>query len=64
YCVKWGTDGEFIKSQPGSAIRNAAYFEETELVFSDTGTAGLNVRVLLPGQLFVASGPGIRLKYG
>lgn len=64
YCVKWGTNGEFIKSQPGSAIRNAAYFEETELVFSDTGTAGLNVRILLPGQLFIASGPGIRLKYG
>lgn len=64
YCVKWGANGEFIKAQSGSAIRNAAYFNETQLVFSDTGTAGLNVRVLLPGQLFVASGPGIRLKYG
>ncbi len=60
YCVKWGTDGSYIKATQGSAIRNAAYFSETSLVFSDTGTAGLNARILLDGQIFVASGPGIR----
>lgn len=60
YCVKWGTDGSYIKGTKGSAIRNAAYFPDTKLVFSDTGTAGLNARVLLEGQIFVASGPGIR----
>ena len=60
YCVKWGTDGSYIKGTRGSAIRNAGYFSETSLVFSDTGTAGLNARVLLDGQIFVASGPGIR----
>lgn len=64
YCVKWGKDGEYIKNTKGSAIRNANYFEKTQLVFSDTGTAGLNVRVLLPGQIFVASGPGIRITKG
>lgn len=64
YCVKWGVDGEFIKNTKGSAIRNATYFDRTQLVFSDTGTAGLNVRVLLPGQIFVASGPGIRICQG
>lgn len=64
YCVKWGKDGEFIKNTKGSAIRNANYFNETQLVFSDTGTAGLNVRVLLPRQIFVASGPGIRVIKG
>lgn len=64
YCVKWGKDGEYIKNTKGSAIRNAKYFDETQLVFSDTGTAGLNVRVLLPGQIFVASGPGIRIIKG
>lgn len=64
YCVKWGVDGEFIKATKGSAIRNANRFNETQLVFSDTGTAGLNVRVLLPGQIFVASGPGIRVTKG
>ena len=64
YCVKWGRNGEFIKNTKGSAIRNANYFYETQLVFSDTGTAGLNVRVLLPGQIFVASGPGIRITKG
>ena len=64
YCVKWGKDGEYIKATKGSAIRNANYFRETQLVFSDTGTAGLNVRVLLPGQIFVASGPGIRITRG
>ncbi len=64
YCVKWGKDGEYIKATKGSAIRNANYFSNTQLVFSDTGTAGLNVRVLLPGQVFVASGPGIRITKG
>lgn len=64
YCVKWGKDGEYIKNTKGAAIRNAKYFDETQLVFSDTGTAGLNVRVLLPGQIFVASGPGIRITSG
>lgn len=64
YCVKWGKDGEYIRNTKGSAIRNANYFDQTQLVFSDTGTAGLNVRVLMPGQIFVASGPGIRIKKG
>ncbi len=64
YSVKWGKDGKFIKNTKGSAIRNANYFDETQLVFSDTGTAGLNVRILLPGQIFVASGPGIRVTKG
>lgn len=64
YCVKWGKDGEYIRNTKGSAIRNANYFGQTQLVFSDTGTAGLNVRVLMPGQIFVASGPGIRIKKG
>lgn len=61
YCVKWGKDGEFIKATKGSVIRNAAYFNETQMVFSDTGTSGLNVRELLSNQIFVASGPGIRI---
>lgn len=64
YCVKWGKDGEYIKAIRGSAIRNARYFNETKMVFSDTGTAGLNVRELLPEQIFVASGPGIRIQTG
>lgn len=64
YCVKWGEDGEYIKAIKGSAIRNAKYFNETQMVFSDTGTAGLNVRELLPEQIFVASGPGIRIQTG
>lgn len=64
YCVKWGKDGEYIRNTKGSAIRNANYFNQTQLVFSDTGTAGLNVRVLMPEQIFVASGPGIRIKKG
>lgn len=62
--VKWGTDGEYIKAQKGSALRNVKYFPETQMVFSDTGTAGLNVRVLLKDQIFIASGPGIRITKG
>lgn len=62
--VKWGIDGEYIKAQKGSALRNVKYFPETQMVFSDTGTAGLNVRVLLDNQIFIASGPGIRITDG
>ncbi len=62
--VKWGQDGEYIKSQKGSALRNVKYFSETQMVFSDTGTAGLNVRRLLDNQIFIASGPGIRIIKG
>ncbi len=62
--VKWGNDGEYIKAQKGSALRNVKYFDETQLVFSDTGTAGLNVRALLKNQIFIASGPGIRILSG
>ena len=64
YVVKWGENGEFIQSQKGSAIRNSKYFGVTQLVYSDTGTSGLNVRVLLDGELFIASGPGIRVANG
>ena len=62
--VKWGKEGEYIKSQKGSALRNVKYFGDTKMVFSDTGTAGLNVRVLLDHQIFIASGPGIRVIEG
>lgn len=62
--VKWGENGEYIKAQKGSALRNIKYFPETQMVFSDTGTAGLNVRVLLNNQIFIASGPGIRIIKG
>lgn len=62
--VKWGKDGEYIKRTKGSALRNVKYFKETDLVYSDTGTAGLNVRIKMPEQIFVASGPGIRIKKG
>lgn len=64
YCVKWGQDGEYIRAQAGSALRNVNRFSETQMVFSDTGTSGLNVRKLHQGQIFVASGPGIRILSG
>ncbi|MBC9875446.1 Eco57I restriction-modification methylase domain-containing protein [Macrococcoides bohemicum] len=60
YVVKWGNDAEYIKEQKGYALRNVKYFNDTKLVFSDTGTSGLNVRELYKEQIFIASGPGIR----
>lgn len=62
--VKWGKAGEYIRAQKGSALRNIKHFPDTRMVFSDTGTAGLNVRVLLVNQIFIASGPGIRIIKG
>jgi len=64
YCIKWGNDGEFIRGNKGSALRNINKIEQTQLVFSDTGTLGLNVRLKVEGQIFVASGPGIHVKEG
>ncbi len=62
--VKWGENGEFIRNEKGSALRNTKYFNDTFMVFSDTGTSGLNVRKTLPSQIFIASGPGIRINSG
>lgn len=64
YKVKWGKNGELVANNPGSAIRNLKEMPFTELVYSDTGTLGLNVRILLTDQIFIASGPGIRIKGG
>lgn len=60
YVLKWGVDGQYIRATKGSALRNTKYFDRTSLVYSDTGTSGFNARLLEEGQLFVASGPGIR----
>lgn len=60
YKVLWGNEGEDIKKHPSSALRNIKYFERTDLVYSDTGTSGLSVRLLKENQIFIASGPGIR----
>ena len=62
--VNWGSNGENIRKNPKSVIRNAQYFDSTDLVYSDTGTSGLSVRLLLEKQIFIASGPGIRIKQG
>lgn len=64
YKVKWGQNGELVVNNPGSAIRNLKEIPYTDLVYSDTGTLGLNVRILLKDQIFIASGPGIRIKEG
>ncbi|XCA84404.1 N-6 DNA methylase [Exiguobacterium mexicanum] len=64
YRVKWGDDAKYIKAKKGHALRNIKYFEKTQLVYSDTGTRGMSVRTLLPGQIFIASGPGIRIEKG
>ncbi|WP_316738525.1 Eco57I restriction-modification methylase domain-containing protein [Pedobacter aquatilis] len=64
YKVLWGRDGDAIKKNQGSALRNVNKMDVTQLVFSDTGSLGLNVRVLKPGQVFIASGPGIQVLDG
>lgn len=64
YVVWWGRAGERLREIEGSALRNIHKQTVTQLVFSDTGTAGLNVRRLKKGQVFIASGPGIHVKEG
>jgi hypothetical protein len=62
--VHWGKNAEILKSSQGSAIRNLNKIPSTQLVYSDTGTLGLNVRVLEKDQVFIASGPGIQVLAG
>ena len=64
YKVKWGKNGDAFASNKGSALRNVKEIPYTELVYSDTGTLGLSVRFLLKGQVFIASGPGIKILKG
>lgn len=64
YKVKWGRNGEEIKAHPKSVVRNTQYFNNTDLVYSDTGTSGLSVRLLREDQIFIASGPGIYVYEG
>lgn len=62
--VKWGERGELLKSNKGSALRNPNEMEKTAIVYSDTGTLGLSTRSRLEGQVFIASGPGIKVLKG
>ncbi|MCP4353492.1 MAG: hypothetical protein GY795_49210 [Desulfobacterales bacterium] len=64
YKVHWGKNAEIIKANKGSALRNIDKISATQLVYSDTGTLGLNVRVLRDNQVFIASGPGIQVLKG
>lgn len=62
--VKWGDHGELLKSNKGSALRNSNEIEKTAIVYSDTGTLGLSTRARLRNQVFIASGPGIKVLKG
>lgn len=64
YKVNWGKEGEAIKQQKGGVLRNPTQMRCTSLVFSDTGTLGLNIRHKLHNQVFIASGPGIKVLSG
>ncbi len=64
YKVLWGKNAEIIKANKGSALRNIDKIPSTHLVYSDTGTLGMNVRVLKDNQVFIASGPGIQVLKG
>ena len=61
---------EFTPSVPHMTLEREIYqlcidaMERTQLVYSDTGARGLNVRLLEPGQVFIASGPGIEVRQG
>lgn len=64
YKVKWGKQGELLKVNKGSALRNPGEIADTAIVFSDTGTLGLSTRQRLEDQVFIASGPGIKVLNG
>ncbi|PRY48627.1 hypothetical protein LY71_1085 [Geodermatophilus tzadiensis] len=64
YVVRWGEGGSLLRAHSGAALRNPELADAAQLVWSDTGTAGLNVRLHAPGSVFMASGPGILVGRG
>ncbi len=64
YRVLWGEGGRRVRENPGSAPRNLDRLAATQLVYSDTGNRGLNVRLRRPDQVVIASGPGIEVRVG
>lgn len=64
YKVKWGVQGNLLKQNKGSALRNPSEIDTTAIVYSDTGTLGLSTRLRLENQVFIASGPGIKVLKG
>jgi hypothetical protein len=59
YVVRWGENGHLLRSHPGAALRNPRLSERAHLVWSDTGSAGINVRKQPAAAVFIASGPGM-----
>jgi hypothetical protein len=64
WVVDWGREGEALLQNPGAALRNSSASRGAQLVFSDTGTQGLSVRLRQEGQVPIASGPGILVESG
>lgn len=64
FLVCWGKNGEKIKEQSGSALRNSDKQAIAQIVYSDTGSSGLNARIKREDQVFIASGPGILVQEG
>ena len=59
--VYWGEKAEVL---PHATLRNISKFPSTTLVYSDATTQGLSVRILEPGQIPMAGGPGIIVHKG
>lgn len=58
HLVRWGVDGDGLTAD-GAALRNATKIDLAQIVYSDTGSGGLNARHRREGQIFIAGGPGI-----
>lgn len=63
HLVRWGVDGDGLTAR-GAALRNTTRIETTEIVYSDTGSGGMNARRRREGQVFIAGGPGISVDAG
>lgn len=64
YVVYWGDSGSKLKEFRGSALRNPLQADAADIVWSDTGSFGLSARIQDDADIFMASGPGIRVEEG
>ena len=63
HLVRWGVDGDGLTAK-GAAIRNATKIRTADIVYSDTGSGGMNARVRREGQVFIAGGPAVSVDTG
>jgi hypothetical protein len=57
YLIKWGRNGEFLKSEPKANLRNAKNYLKPGISWTRISTASTAFRLFDEGQIFESTGP-------